>query len=1075
MERPDAALATDLPDLEEVACADIPVIEHVPAGCLSLVETEYRRLLANVILCNRGDAWQETDENSPTYDADIEEKKARARVAWQEWWMFPKCCLGTPLKGGQRRKRKTEALLRSRLERWHHGERVELWADAEERESTGGAKPQGAVDVEKQQKLKRARARHYAAHGMPAKAVQRLTTAGMAPDTAETEKAMRSKFPEPPVGGQGVDLPAAPPANELSVEEVRGAICAFARGAAAGPSGLRPDLLRQLIERGDSRSSLRVMTAFANMLADGKAPDRLAPWVAGAAGHAFRKRHKPGAPEEAVGVRPVCCGEAWRRLVSKALLGTEREAAVRYLQPYQLAVGVSAGVEAVPHVARAWKRKYENDPERVCLDFDESNAYNCVSRVAFLERMQVVFPGLSRWLRWIYPVEGSTWVLWQGRQIESKTGGHQGCPLMSLCHAAVQRCIPEALGLTEVWAGTRPLIPAMDPPPALDFIAMFADDGLIGGKQVEIVRVAHHLRTYMPATGLTFGKMAAIPACPRAHSIDTEALREAGCSWEAEGNFEAMRAPIGSDVWAREYTRSRAEDTLEVYAELARLGDPHSAFYLARYQAGRTNYIWRTAPATQCIEALAAVDSCVQALVQGWLGTGTLTADAFEQATLPQRLGGLGLPNNTRIADAAYVASRCRTRELVSALWTAQSADSSDGEIADLDLDAALARFEAKCAPAVNQGVDDMTDTVEEEGWKSERTQKALSSQVAQHSFEQLWRRQSAHGRANIQAHCGMGSGAWLQPAPSVDTSLSEAQFATAVAYRLGVDQETAGLRPCRFCGAVRDVQGRHDQSCTAGGDVTERHNQLRDQIYDLARRAHTNPRLEQPGLLSEPGGVFLDLRRPADVLVHMAREGTMGSAAGGSIERIAIDVKVINACGRRHCATGAAPDADLALRRYAEQAYRHQQTGARCAAQGVVYTPMVFSAQGGMSKAADGIVIRLAQLIEVAEGTPKAETRRSFIQTMSRLLVQQGARAHARRRGRPGVARWSSRTGVEPDLRRAAGREHGDDHWWRDDESTAFGSDGDVAEAAAEEDSGDSAADMQTEDDPASEGSGGR
>ena len=54
MERPDAALATDLPDLEEVACADIPVIEHVPAGCLSLVETEYRRLLANVILCNRG-------------------------------------------------------------------------------------------------------------------------------------------------------------------------------------------------------------------------------------------------------------------------------------------------------------------------------------------------------------------------------------------------------------------------------------------------------------------------------------------------------------------------------------------------------------------------------------------------------------------------------------------------------------------------------------------------------------------------------------------------------------------------------------------------------------------------------------------------------------------------------------------------------------------------------------------------------------------------------------------------------------------------------------------------------------
>ena len=51
-----------------------------------------------------------------------------------------------------------------------------------------------------------------------------------------------------------------------------------------------------------------------------------------------------------------------------------------------------------------------------------------------------------------------------------------------------------------------------------------------------------------------------------------------------------------------------------------------------------------------------------------------------------------------------------------------------------------------------------------------------------------------------------MGVGSWLQPASGVDTSLSEVQFATAVAYRLGVDQEPVGgealkvFRSCSRC-----------------------------------------------------------------------------------------------------------------------------------------------------------------------------------------------------------------------------------------------------------------------------------
>ena len=62
----------------------------------------------------------------------------------------------------------------------------------------------------------------------------------------------------------------------------------------------------------------------------------------------------------------------------------------------------------------------------MAIDFDETNAYNAVDRGVFLARMQQVFPGLARWLRWTYPVHSPTWVLWKGARNPSLTGGGGG-------------------------------------------------------------------------------------------------------------------------------------------------------------------------------------------------------------------------------------------------------------------------------------------------------------------------------------------------------------------------------------------------------------------------------------------------------------------------------------------------------------------------------------------------------------------------------------------------------------------------------------------------------------------------
>ena len=48
----------------------------------------------------------------------------------------------------------------------------------------------------------------------------------------------------------------------------------------------------------------------------------------------------------------------------KAALATETATIAEYLQPWQLAVGVAGGVEALPHAARAWRDQHAADVDR---------------------------------------------------------------------------------------------------------------------------------------------------------------------------------------------------------------------------------------------------------------------------------------------------------------------------------------------------------------------------------------------------------------------------------------------------------------------------------------------------------------------------------------------------------------------------------------------------------------------------------------------------------------------------------------------------------------------------------------
>ena len=219
----------------------------------------------------------------------------------------------------------------SRLARWQAGERRTLWDELPSLVRKPASTTQ-AADTEKQVAQRQAKAIALTMQGMPSRALARLAGPALATDSPEIEQIMRSKFVQPPSHQVLREASQAPPTNVLTEETIARTILSFHKGLAGGPSGLRPDLLKQVIGKKGDKPGIAPITVFCNLLADGQAPMGVQPYLGGANGFAFEKESKASQAEsvEAAGsatlaggrkdARPVCSGEVWRRVVGKALL-----------------------------------------------------------------------------------------------------------------------------------------------------------------------------------------------------------------------------------------------------------------------------------------------------------------------------------------------------------------------------------------------------------------------------------------------------------------------------------------------------------------------------------------------------------------------------------------------------------------------------------------------------------------------------------------------------------------------------------------------------------------------------------
>ena len=267
----------------------------------------------------------------------------------------------------------------------------------------------------------------------------------------------------------------------------------------------------------------------------------------------LKKTTKSGEPD----ARPISSGEALRRLVGKALLRTEMDTLREHLLPCQLAVGVPAGAEVMPLLARQWWRHYEQDTSRILLTYDEGNAHNVVDRHAFLTWMREVCPGLSRWLEYIYPTAHPTKVFYNGRILDSAAGGQPCCPPMMACHGVVQRLLLESIGVLPVLPGSAVSVPLLDPPARLDMAPCYADDGILAGPAGEVLRALRHMQQVMPSLGLTFSSLEVAAPAGANHTVDWAPFVAAGCSVSPSGGADILKCPVGPAAFCEGFALTR--------------------------------------------------------------------------------------------------------------------------------------------------------------------------------------------------------------------------------------------------------------------------------------------------------------------------------------------------------------------------------------------------------------------------------------------------------------------------------------------------------------------------------------
>jgi hypothetical protein len=286
----------------------------------------------------------------------------------------------------------------------------------------------------------------------------------------------------------------------------------------------------------------------------GLAPRELSPFIAGAPLMALVK--------QGGGLRPIAIGETIRRLVSKCCCEATTEDAKIIFGPLQVGVATQGGAEAAVHAARQLAKEFGEDPGKIMLKVDFSNAFNMVDRTEVLAQVYEKLPGLYRWVEYCYSQPAH--LFFGSILLQSMAGVQQGDPLGPLLFSLVLH--PLVLKIKAEF-------------PLLDLCVFYLDDGVIIGDIADVHQVFQLIQQQGPALGLHLNvkKNEIWWPCRNGKDpfpADVDRVDNAG--------VKLLGAPIGSRSFTTEFVKKKLQALDDVTRALQQVNDSQIEFGLFR-------------------------------------------------------------------------------------------------------------------------------------------------------------------------------------------------------------------------------------------------------------------------------------------------------------------------------------------------------------------------------------------------------------------------------------------------------------------------------------------------------------
>ena len=252
---PSLSELTNLPELSAMCGVKVPTFRHVPKGA----RNAWAGLVTDVLSSINKDP------------SDL--------VAWRKLFMLPRCVLSSPANGGHLRWREIQKLVKLRIRRWLAGEISELWNDVlSEKDSRARllSRKKKKSTRNNLRKSNAIRARRAVEDGQYRKAIQALSSGGLAPITSDVVKEMQAKHPQSSPPSIRLSQPQSP--IELVDTQVIQALRSFPNGSAPGPSNLRANHLKEAVScpsPGEAARATQALTRVVSLLCDGRAPSQI--------------------------------------------------------------------------------------------------------------------------------------------------------------------------------------------------------------------------------------------------------------------------------------------------------------------------------------------------------------------------------------------------------------------------------------------------------------------------------------------------------------------------------------------------------------------------------------------------------------------------------------------------------------------------------------------------------------------------------------------------------------------------------------------------------------------------------